>query len=284
MSLIEKLRCANKKFTEDLHKKFDGEFEAMCESVNIDKYLPIIPITIHLTRIENCPEKIVEFANLLEEMVDRRLYYGAVVEEIAYNISLELSEYIEKYLDVLDDGYVFSEVFDGNTVEDEIKRAFDGSSKQPTSKWATKNPKKAPTPQSLEECITCKKPFDEATMIIDVEGFICRGCICTCTKCDGITRRVNSKGWCDACIAKVAVTLSSIRQTYDEEEGDEKIVSKYICTKFGDKGFSSEKKARAFVYKLADKYIYEVIGYGGVIAVVNKKLMRKMFLAATKKE
>lgn len=97
-NLEKELIKANERFTYALKCKYKGDLAEMICQEDIEDYLPLINITIHLTRIEKNPEKIKEFVDRLESLVDRSLYYEIVVEDIAYRISPELSDFINSLL------------------------------------------------------------------------------------------------------------------------------------------------------------------------------------------
>lgn len=101
--LAEKLKDDNFAFESDLYSKFGGDLEDMMTSVNIDTYLPLDDIKAYLNKIKNNKDKIREFVLMLNSLVDSELYYGAVIESIAYEISPDLYSYIDSIIDELRD-------------------------------------------------------------------------------------------------------------------------------------------------------------------------------------
>ena len=95
--LFKTLVAADKKFKE-LLKKYDDDLEELYSHVNIDKLLPKKEVESFLNEIKEDKEKVKQFVQKLDSQLDSDLYYGPIIEDVAYTISPELYGFMDSFI------------------------------------------------------------------------------------------------------------------------------------------------------------------------------------------
>lgn len=111
-NLIELLKQSNEKFLTLIHE-YNYDIDALSIDNNTDDLLPMKKIKQYITAIQGDKKQARRFAIWLERNMEDLLYYGAIVEDIAYLIDPKVSHWMT---DFFEDGctYEFSEAFDGS--------------------------------------------------------------------------------------------------------------------------------------------------------------------------